>query len=174
MVYVLMQGINQACMTFTSQNMGARQYKRVRMSPLITIVIVGIAGLALCMLMLAFATPLAALFNSDAQVLSYAVMRMQYTFPLYFIFGIMQTFASQMRGMGHSFLPMAVSITGICGIRVGWLYTFFAADRTLAMLYIGYPVSWTATMVILMVCYAVILRKLPRENAGAELRAQAG
>ena len=29
LVYVLMQSINQACMTFTSQNMGARQYLRV-------------------------------------------------------------------------------------------------------------------------------------------------
>ncbi|MBE0601144.1 MAG: MATE family efflux transporter, partial [Firmicutes bacterium] len=91
--------------------------------------------------------------------------RMHITFPLYFIFGIMQTFASQLRGMGHSFLPMAVSITGISGIRIGWMYTAFAADRTLDTLFIGYPVSWATTMAILIVCYMFILRKVPREDA---------
>ena len=76
----------------------------------------------------------------------------------------MQTFASQLRGMGHSFLPMAVSVTGISGIRLGWLYTVFAADRTLETLYIGYPISWATTMVILIVCYIVILRKVPKAD----------
>jgi Na+-driven multidrug efflux pump len=101
-------------------------------------------------------------------VIRYALTRMQYTFPFYFVFGVMQTFTSQLRGMGHSFMPMAVSVTGICGIRVGWLYTFFAADPTLETLYVGYPVSWAVTMVILIVCYMVILRKLPKGDLTTE------
>ncbi|MFH1512183.1 MAG: MATE family efflux transporter, partial [Bacillota bacterium] len=112
-VYMLMQSINQACMTFTSQNMGACRYRRVRRSPLITIALVSVAGGVLSTLMLTFAKPLISLYNGDPQVLFYAVLRMKYTFPFYFIFGVMQTFGSQLRGMGHSFLPMIVSVTGI-------------------------------------------------------------
>ena len=165
MIYVVMQSITQACMTFTSQNIGARQYARVRRSPLITTVIVSVSSFALCMLFLWLDTPIAALFNGDPQVIYYANLRMGITYPLYFTFGIMQTFGSQLRGMGHSFLPMVVSVTGISGIRLGWLYTVFAATPTLEALYRGYPVSWIVTMVILIVCYIVIIRKVPKEDA---------
>lgn len=169
-VYILLQSVNQGCITITSQNMGARNYRRVRTTPLLTAAVVGVSGFALSMLMMAFAQPLTALFNGDPEVLKISLYRMEYTFPYYFIFGIMQTFASQLRGMGHSFLPMAVSVTGICGIRVGWLYTFFAATPTFGMLLIGYPVSWAATMVILIVCYVVILRKVPKTDLCGAMR----
>ena len=171
MVYILMQSINQACMTFTSQNMGARLYRRVRRSPLITAALVFVIGGAASNLMVLFGVPLASLYNSDPQVLAYAMLRMEHTFPLYFIFGTMQTFASQLRGMGHSFLPMIVSVSGISGIRILWLYTFFAADRTLETLFVGYPISWTVTLFSLLLCYALILRKLPRDEAAC-LQAQ--
>ncbi|HPJ02251.1 MAG TPA: MATE family efflux transporter [Candidatus Limiplasma sp.] len=164
LVYVVMQSITQAGMTFTSQNMGAQQYRRVRMSPLITMVLVSIAAGAMSNLMAAYAMPLASLYNDNPDVLYYAALRMGITFPLYFIFGIMQTFASQLRGMGHGMLPMVVSISGISGIRIGWMYTAFAANRTLETLYIGYPISWAATMAILIVCYIVVLRKVPKDD----------
>ena len=169
LVNMLMTSINQAGMTFTSQNMGAQNYRRVRRSPLLTMGIVSISGFAVCMALLYFAAPVAGLFNSDPAVIRYAVLRMEYTFPLYFIFGVMQTFGSQLRGMGHSFLPMVMSVTGISGIRIGWLYTVFAMHPTLETLYTGYPVSWAVTMVILIVCYMVVLRKVPREDLCAEI-----
>lgn len=168
---ILMLSINQACMTFTSQNMGAGRYRRVRQSPLITTVLVSVAGGSVSLLMYAFATPLASLYNGDPQVLTYAALRIEYTFPLYFTFGVMQAFAYQLRGMGHSFLPMAVSVTGISGIRIVWLYTVFAHNRTLETLYTGYPVSWIVTMLILIVCYIVILRKLPKGDTGIDCAA---
>jgi len=170
-VYVFMQSINQGCMTFSSQNMGAQKYRRVRKSPRYTAALVGSISLPLCLLMLALAYPLSSVFNNDPQVLSYSVLRMHYTFPLYFIFGIMQTFTSQLRGMGHSTLPMLVSITGISGIRLSWLYTVFAANPTLEVLYTGYPVSWAVTLVIMFVCYVVIIRKVPREDMEIKCRA---
>jgi len=173
LVNMTISSINQACMTFTSQNIGARQYRRVRRSPLITIGLVTVCNVAMCQLILAFASPIASLFNSDAGVIHYAVLRMGYTFPLYFTFGIMQTFTSQLRGMGHSFLPMAVSITGISGIRLTWLYTAFAANPTLKVLYTGYPVSWITTMMIIIVCYLVIIRKVPKTDLELPCQADA-
>ena len=173
LINMTMSSVNQACMTFTSQNMGARQYRRVRRSPLITAGLVTVSSVALCMIIQFFAAPIASLFNSDAGVISYAVLRMSYTFPLYFTFGIMQTFTSQLRGMGHSFLPMIVSVTGISGIRLAWLYTVFAANPTLPVLYIGYPVSWIATMTIIILCYIVIMRKLPKADMALQCPAEA-
>ena len=44
-----------------------------------------------------------------------------------------------LRGMGESMLPMVVSMIGSCLLRVVWIYTIFAADRTLPVLYLSYP-----------------------------------
>ena len=162
--YILMNSINQAGMTFASQNMGAGLFRRVRKAPLYTALLVTLAGGALSILMSICAQPLSALYNSDSQVVYYAMLRVQRTFPYYFAFGVMQTFSFQMRGMGRSLLPMLISVTGISGIRLGWLYTAFAANPTLETLFVGYPVSWVVTMTIMMVCYAIILRKLPKED----------
>ncbi len=173
LIHVLLTSINQACMTFTSQNMGARQYRRVRRAPMITTGFVIGVSVITCTLLQAFGAEISSLFNGDADVIRYSVLRIGYTFPYYFTFGIMQTFTSQLRGMGHSFMPMIVSVTGISGIRLGWLYTVFAANPTLETLYVGYPASWATTMVIIVACYIVILRQLPKEDMGAELRARA-
>ena len=45
---------------------------------------------------------------------------------------------------------------------MGWLYTAFAASPTLDTLYLSYPVSWAATLFALVVCYAVVVRKMPK------------
>ena len=60
-------------------------------------------------------------------------------------------------------MPMIVSILGACGLRILWVYTVFALDPTLEVLYLSYPVSWTATALTHLVCYLVVRRKvIPR------------
>ena len=79
--------------------------------------------------------------------------------------------------MGYSVPPMIVSISGACAFRVIWIYTVFAANRTLRTLYISYPVSWLLTGAIHFICFLVIKRKLERRDgsgAGAAAGAAAG
>ena len=73
--------------------------------------------------------------------------------------------AGVMRGMGYSILPMIVSLTGACGLRILWIFTLFAANRTLSMLYVSYPVSWFITALAHLGCYFWVRRKMPREDA---------
>ena len=62
--------------------------------------------------------------------------------------------------MGRSILPMFVSLIGACGLRVVWIFTIFAENRTLQMLYLSYPVTWTVTLTAHVICYIVIRRKI--------------
>ena len=77
--------------------------------------------------------------------------------PLYVLFCMQDTFVGQLRGVGYSLLPTITSLSGICLLRVVWLYTAFAASPTLDTLYLSYPVSWAATLFALVVCYACLL-----------------
>ena len=56
-------------------------------------------------------------------------------------------------------MPMIVSLTGACLLRIVWILTVFASSHTLTVLYLSYPVSWTVTFVIHFLCYWLVARK---------------
>ena len=154
--------ISQAALTFSSQNMGAEKYARVRRVLLVCLAATFVGGLTLGLLIYTFGTPLLALFNTDPAVIANGLVRVRHNMPLYVLFCMQDTFVGQLRGVGYSLLPTITSLSGICLLRVVWLYTAFAASPTLDTLYLSYPVSWAATLFALVVCYAVVVRKMPR------------
>ena len=108
------------------------------------------------------------LYNRDAEVIAYGGIRMGIILPTYFFCGMMDVMVGQLRGIGYSILPMIVSLTGACGLRIVWIMTVFAANPTLETLYLSYPVSWAVTFAIHMICYLAVARKRLRtgETAG--------
>ncbi|MFR8177216.1 MAG: MATE family efflux transporter [Christensenellales bacterium] len=154
--------ISQAALTFSSQNMGAEKYARVRRVLLVCLAATFVGGLTLGLLIYTFGTPLLALFNTDPAVIASGLVRVRHNMPLYVLFCMQDTFVGQLRGVGYSLLPTITSLSGICLLRVIWLYTAFAASPTLDTLYLSYPVSWAATLFALVVCYAVVVRKMPK------------
>ena len=68
------------------------------------------------------------------------------------------------RDSGYSVLPMIVSLTGACGLRILWIFTIFAQQRTLTSLYVSYPVSWIITASTHLICYFIITRKMPKKD----------
>lgn len=154
--------ISQAALTFSSQNMGAENYRRVRRVLLVCLAATFVGGLTLGLLIYAFGTPLLSLFNTDPEVIANGLIRVSHNMPLYVLFCMQDTFVGQLRGIGYSLLPTITSLSGICLLRVVWLYTAFAASPTLDTLYLSYPVSWAVTLAVLVVCYTVVVRKLPK------------
>lgn len=154
--------ISQAALTFSSQNMGAEKYARVRRVLLVCLAATFVGGLTLGLLIYTFGTPLLALFNTDPAVIASGLVRVRHNMPLYVLFCMQDTFVGQLRGVGYSLLPTITSLSGICLLRVVWLYTAFSASPTLDTLYLSYPVSWAATLFALVVCYAVVVRKMPK------------
>lgn len=164
-VYNGMNAIYQTALSFTSQNYGARQYHRIGRVMRLCLALVTAVGLGLGLTAVLFHNQLLGIYSSDPQVIAYGTMRMRFVATLYFLCGIMDVMAGVMRGMGYSILPMIVSLTGACGLRILWIFTLFAANRTLSMLYVSYPVSWFITALAHLGCYFWVRRKMPREDA---------
>ncbi len=164
-VYTGMNAIYQTALSFTSQNYGARQYHRISRVMRLCLALVTAVGLGLGLTAVLFHNQLLGIYSSDPQVIAYGTMRMRFVATLYFLCGIMDVMAGVMRGMGYSILPMIVSLTGACGLRILWIFTLFAANRTLSMLYVSYPVSWFITALAHLGCYFWVRRKMPREDA---------
>ncbi len=162
-VYTSMNAIHQADLTFASQNLGARQFGRVRRSMWVCLGVVTAIGLGMGLLFYATGPTLISFYNTDPEVIRYGMLRMSIILPTYFLCGLMDVMVGQLRGVGYSIMPMIVSLTGACLLRVVWLFTIFAATPTLNTLYISYPVSWFATFATHLVCYLTLgLRRLRR------------
>lgn len=158
-VYVSMNAIYQAAITFTGQNVGARKYDRIsRVTRSSLLAVLGI-GLILGGILMAFLRPLLGIYTQDDAVISAGVIRTTIIAPTYFLCGMMDVMVGVLRGMGSSIMPMVVSVMGACVFRIFWIYVIFPISPTLEMLYASYPVSWIITLAVHLACYFVVKKR---------------
>ncbi len=158
-VYTAMNAQHQADMTFTSQNYGAGKPDRVKRTLWCCLGVVTAIGLSMGLLILLFGKPLLGLYNQEPEVIAKGMIRMGVIMPTYFLCGLMDVMVGQLRGVGYSIMPMIVSLTGACLLRIVWILTVFAQDHDLTVLYMSYPVSWFVTFIIHFLCYMLVARK---------------
>ncbi len=161
-IYMAMNTFHQTALSFSSQNFGAGNYKRIRKVFLECLGLVTFVGLSLGWLAYLFGNQLLGIYSSDPRVIEVGLLRMSVICTMYFLCGIMDVTVGQLRGIGCSVLPMVVSILGVCAFRVFWIFTVFAQYRSLWVLYISYPVSWVLTAGVNIVC--LVLRRDPRSG----------
>lgn len=159
-VYNAMNSLYQTSLSFTSQNMGAKKYKRVDKILIECLVIVMIVGIIMGGGAYLIGTSLLSIYSSDPQVISYGLLRMSLICVPYFLCGMMDVFVGSLRGMGYSVMPMLVSLTGACLFRIIWIFTIFATNRSLFVLYFSYPVSWALTATAHLICYMIVRKKV--------------
>ena len=167
-VYTAMNAIYQTALSFTSQNVGAHKVKRINKILMQCLGIVTVIGLILGVGAYAFAGSLLKIYSSDPEVIKYGILRMGYVCAPYFLCGIMDVIVGSIRGLGYSIMPMLVSLTGACMLRVVWIYTVFAHLHTLQSLYISYPISWLLTFSIHLICYAFVYHKYKKKEFAAQ------
>lgn len=158
-VYISMNALYQAALNFTGQNIGAKKYNRISRILGVCLISVTIVGAVSGGLSYLFAKNLLGIYTVDPDVIATGIIRMGYVCIPYFICGIMDVLVGSLRGMGYSVLPMLASIIGVCGIRITWVYTVFAADPRLETLYISYPISWAITACVHLICFVFVNRK---------------
>ena len=164
-VYNAMNSFHQTALSFTSQNMGAKKFDRVKKIMWICVGCVTVTGAVMGGAGLFFADELLALYSTDAEVIAYGHLRLLYILSLYFLCGVMDVLVGSIRGMGYSIMPMIVSLIGACGLRVVWIFTVFQWFRSLEMLYISYPITWTVTLLAHFICFRYGIRKIQKHLA---------
>lgn len=162
-VYTAMNAIYQTALSFSSQNFGARNFKRMTRIQFYCIGLVVFVGFVLGEGAVVFGRQLLGIYSSDAEVIQYGMNRLGIISATYFICGMMDVMVGGLRGMGCSVIPMLVSLTGACAFRIVWIYTVFAMNRTLQVLYLSYPVSWAITFTAHVVTYVLVRRHVQKK-----------
>ncbi len=158
-VYTSMNAIYQTSLSFTSQNMGAKQYHRVDEILIKCLCMVTAVGFILGYGAYLLGNQLLGIYSSQPEVIRAGLVRLSLVSAPYFLCGIMDVIVGSLRGMGYSIMPMIVSLIGACAFRVVWIFTIFKMHHSLFILYLSYPISWIITFGVHALCYLCVRKK---------------
>lgn len=155
--YDILNSFSQACTTFVGQNFGAGEIKRCRKT-LILCLLEGIIALGSAItLILFFGKSLLALFNNDPQVVEVGYIRLV-TLMLAHIFSLCYEVQSgYLRGFGISLPPAILTMLGVCGVRLSWIYWVFPQSPNFQTIMTVFPISLAVTA-LLMLCAVLFFR----------------
>ena len=166
-IFVLMNSFHQTAVNFIGQNMGAHQYNRIKKIFGLCLLYVSIAGFIAGFSVWTFGEKLLGIYITDSQeAIRYGLIRFNYIALPYFVCGLMDVSTGSLRGLGASFTPMMLSILGVCGIRIVWIYTIFQIPQyhTPECLYIAYFISWLGTFIFQTAAFIIIYKKRVRAH----------
>ena len=162
-IYNAMFGVALACMSFVSQNLGAKNIGRIRKTVRIALIDAFVVGVVVGGIILLIGRPLGAVISDDPIVVEYAWRRLLITSATYFLCGLMDVMSNAMRGLGKTTTAMIISLSGSCLFRIIWVHTVCRFVNTPEALYWVYPVSWALTFVIYIIVYFPTMRKVARK-----------
>lgn len=169
-VYFAMNAFYQAAISFSSQNAGAGNYKRIKRIVLTAQGCVIVAGAAAGFALLYSGPFVLRLFSTDSAVIRAGMVRLSVILSTYFLCGMMDVMVGGLRGIGYSVTPMVVSLIGACGLRLIWLSTVFQISKfhTPRIVYLSYPVSWTITFCVHVICFVIFYRRVLKQHESTE------
>ena len=164
-VYYIFNAFSQACATFVGQNYGAGKLDRCRRTLLCCLIEDTIASLLAIALILCSGKWLLSLFNQNPQVIALGYLRLVIIFTAYLFSMCYEVLSGYLRGFGISLVPAVLTILGVCGTRIAWVYSIFPLDRTFHTLLLAYPVSLSITALLI---FLALLRYRPAHRAQTE------
>ena len=142
-----------ALTTFVSQNLGAKQYDRVKKGIRFGIGCSAIIAETVALLIFCFSPTLIGLFTNDAESIAYGVLHERTTTPFFFLLAYSHCMAAIFRGAGKSTVPMLVMLLCWCIIRVAYVTIavhFFPVLQTVSW---AYPITWCLSTLVFTIYY---------------------
>lgn len=161
-VYVCLNAFHQTAVNFTGQNAGAHKLDRVKKTLFYCLVSVAVVGIVTGVTAYSLGETLLGIYITDSQqAIEYGMIRLSYICLPYFLCGLMDVTTGALRGLGESVGPMLISVLGVCGLRIVWIYTVFAQPRfhTPDCLYLSYIISWTLTFAVQLAFFFFVFKK---------------
>ncbi len=162
-LYVAVNAVTQACMSFTSQNYSVGKQKRMDRILIDCLILTTCAAGVLGVGAYVFGGQLLKIYTSEADVIECGIEILSIATVPYFLCGIMDLFPGALRGMGRSAVPMILSVIGTVGTRIVWIYGLFPHHRSLFFLFISYPASWILTIIMQVICFLFVRKQCIRQ-----------
>ena len=142
-----------ALTTYTSQNLGAREYDRAKQGARFGIVCAMVLAEFIGFAMYAFMPYLARFFSSTPEVIRLATNQARTISLFYCLLAYSHAVSSVLRGAGKAFVPMAVMLAIWCVLRITYITLIMQYSHELRFLYYAYPLTWSISSVIFFLYY---------------------
>ena len=162
-LYAAVNAVTQACMSFTSQNYSVGKQKRMDRVLLDCMLLSAGVSVVLGVGAYVFGSQILRIYTTETEVIQCGLEILSITTVPYFLCGIMDLIPGALRGMGHSAVPMILSVIGTVGTRIVWIYGFFPQHRSLHFLFISYPGSWIITIAMQAACFWFVRKKCVKQ-----------
>ena len=148
-IFTGLQAFALAATTFSGQNLGAKLYDRLRRGAKSALILVVLTALSLGAIIILVRYPTVGLFTEDPEVVEIGVRMIMTLAPAYWIFGMSEVLGGFIRGAGKAVIPMSITIFTMCGLRMVWLYAVLPLWRSIDVIMLSYPISWTLTFTMM-------------------------
>ena len=128
--YDILNAFSQACTTFVGQNFGAGQIDRCRRTLALCLAERAIFLGAAILLLLSFGKPLLSLFNQAPEVIATGYIRLTMVMLSHSFSLLYEGMSGCLRGFGISLTPAALTMLGVCGVRISWVHWVFPGSPT--------------------------------------------
>ncbi len=171
LTYTVCSSFSSAALTSVGQNYGANNLPRIKRTLTFSLIQTAAAGLLVGALEYIFLNYISALYlePGSSEIFRSQIMEQVHSICslllfTYFLCGVMEVFSATARALGYAFTSMLISLFGICGIRIIWLYFVFPLDNfhTPRGLLTSYPVTWSITALALCILVLIAWRRLKK------------
>ena len=145
--------------TFVGQNYGAQKHGRIRKSVWICAGMQAFAAVLISAVFLIFRAPLLSIFTADRSVIAIGCGMIAILGPFYVFFTPVEILSGALRGIGDVLIPTAITVCGVCLLRVGWVLIALPLRPEISTIMAGYPVTWLLSGIAFLIYYAVSMRR---------------
>ena len=157
--WMTISSLGTSVTTFAGQNFGAGKYKRVRESAKEGFIIATAISVPLSLFLWFRGELLLKIFVTNDNVIAIGNQMIRFLAPFYITYIAVEILSGSLRGMGDALIPMLITLSGICILRVGWILLAFPHNPTIQMLEASYPITWITTSLLFIAYYLLYTRK---------------
>lgn len=158
-LYLPVLALGQTMTTFAGQNYGARQYDRIRKGARFCILSGSLLLFGMGMLLLLGGSFIIGLFNGDPGVIAEGLKVIRITFPLYWLYVVLEVSAGAVRGLGSAVVPMGIVLWHMCFLRVVLLTAVMHFYHEIQGIAVLYPVTWFLAGAAMFLYFQMVMRK---------------
>ena len=139
--------------TFVGQNYGAGKMDRVKKGIRQCLAMTMVSSVALSFFLYEFGFYIFEIFTTDGAVLEKGMEILRFLVPSFVTYVTVEIYSGALRGIGDSWLPMVLTMVGICGLRVLWIVAAVPLRRTITTVVFSYPLTWSVTTVLFIIYF---------------------
>ncbi len=161
--WMMISALGISATTFIGQNYGAKRMDRVHKGVRVCMGIAIIMTLIMDFALLLGGDLLLGLFTSDATVRGIGHQLIRFMVPTFVTYVAIEIFSGALRGVGDCWIPMLIAGTGICGVRVLWIWFGLPKFPTILGAAFCYPLTWVISTIAFIIYYCWF-SKLSKRN----------